>query len=338
MRGFREFFAFSIAAGVVVSVTLAAYAFVPPALATLDELYASRFSTARSYKQVVPAFIDEATKTVAESGVDLTEMGEWEDEMKAMLPEFLSDMILVQKAMSEQEWAQYTITPVEAFSDKWSDRLMACPDCQELVPLLKPLVDELFVEFPHPAWRTSDIPPLGYLYQPYQRLERWDPWGVGAFYSFEWLQERQRERLINEVSRERTDQGIRNVYVFKRSVVQTRDQEQIFYEHILNDAVIDVGVVYDPVTMLHQLLNELITHDEDPKLIRVFSRMVQIVDESIAEAKESGLMDEDAYNYLYNPTAVLNRIIQNKHPLMDAPYNTEYKVAEFYPLSPIQEE
>ncbi len=338
MRGFREFFAFSIAAVLTVSVTLAAYAFRPTIAAQTEAIYASRFSTLRSYKQVVPAFIEAAVETVEGSGVDLADTGEWIDEMEAMLPEFLSDMILVQKAMSEQEWGEYNIVPVQAFSDKWSARVLACPDCEELVPLLKPLVNELFAEFPHPIWRTADVPPLGYLYQPHQRIARWNPWGLGTFYGFEWLEDHQKERMINEVSRERTDSGIRTVYVVERNVIEIRNNEQIFHEQVFNDSLVSAGVLYDPVSMLHEMLEQLIADNEDPKLIRVLTRIVEVADDKIAEAKESGLMDEDAYNYLYNPMAVLNRIIQNKHPLMDAPYNTQYKVAEFYPLPPAQEE
>ncbi|HRZ40423.1 MAG TPA: hypothetical protein P5246_05390 [Candidatus Omnitrophota bacterium] len=338
MRGFREFFSFSIAAGLVVSLTWVAYGFISPAAGAFGDLYASRFSTARSYKQVIPYFFEIAGQTISESGRDVSAIGDWADDIEGMLPEFLSDMILVQQAMSEQDLAQASIHPVQAFSDKWSSRLASCPDCEDLIPILKPLVDELFEEFPNPIWATSHIPPLGYNFEPYRRIARWNPWGMGAFYGLEWPDNRQKARTISEVSRERTDLGIRNVFIIERNVVEMRNQEQIFHEHIFNDQVVSVGVIYDPVSILHQILEDLIADQKDPELIRALSRIVDIADESIAEAKANGLMDEDTYNYLYDPAAVLNRIIQNKHPLMDAPYNTAYKVAEFYPLPAEQEE
>ncbi len=291
------------------------------------------FDISTRYDEAVPLVLAEAVRRV-ETAQGKEEIARWADDMRQMLPEFLTDMVGVQEMIAQDEWGSFSFEPMEAFRRKWEARLQTCPSCEELVPLLTPLTEELFADLPDlSAPRKGDRPFANY-WRYFERLRASNPWGLGNLFRSVFLKDQNRSVSIYEDKEERMVNGVKSVFIRDRVVVERGDTGTVFYERVADDEVVETVALRDPVSMLHLTLERLKKEGGDDQLISFLSRIVRIADSHITIAWQQGFMSDLAYHYLYSHDESLPLRVQNQHPLLGPSYH-DYKVMEFYPLDPV---
>jgi len=293
------------------------------------------------YQQAVPTYIDaliEATKDLP----NRDEIRQWAQDTSKRLPEFLNDMIAVCAVIEQQEidWTatdgnavwEYQIAPVKAFDEKWLAVFQTCPDCEDIFPLIKPVVDGLFAEFPPlPPQQPNELPQQ-YLYRVYQFLEDVNPWGLGEVFVMFPQKDRNLSLSIAEISRDRTIAGIRQSEIVYRKVYQKENHDLKFFEWVENDKVKLVTYKKDPKTLIHETLNGLEQIGAQPKLIKALQELTSYIDAQLRAQWQQGQLDDFSYSYLFDQTPITNEMVHVKHPFfLLPPYYNEYKVMEYYP-------
>jgi hypothetical protein len=311
--------------------------FILPILFILIVLYPSTnvnaydYSIDVSYQQAVVAF-QAAVMDAVKDAPDKEERLEWAQEVSQRLPEFLGDMIMVSKTVSEQDLLAPSFEPFIQFEEKWIEILATCPSCVDLVPLTAPLVQDLLKDLPRLEPPKKADPPLANLYRFFQEMERLNPWNLGSFFSFSFLTPGKREVVVREHSQEKKS-GVagEKKTVQQRDTVETVSGETVFYEEINNDAVQFVSYKKNPITLLHEALDALRQEEGNTPAVRFWSSIVYVIDQELAYAVQFDLFDDFTYYYLFDHLPIKNEIVYTVHPLLNPQHQNDFKVAEFYP-------
>jgi len=293
--------------------------------------WAQGYGTDVPYQQAAPNFWTAATNAV-EPYSDKESVAGWGDGVALRIEEFLGDMISASSAMPDKPLGSPDISEIEAFQQKWQAVRETCPECENLAPLVDPIVEELLAGLPTLRKTRPDDTPFQNFFELFQKLEALNPWGTAAFFQLEPVSGR-RNLVVSEEAHETKDRGVEKVTVNDRTVRQTENGEVVFEERIKDDKVENVAFTPDSVTMLHETLDGLIRDGGDPQVIAMLQELTGLVDDELTKAWQAGLLDDFTYDYLFHPDRIRNELVHVKHPLLKEPFIQEYKTAEFYPRS-----
>jgi len=291
--------------------------------------WAQGFGVDVPYEEAVPNFWSAVGEAV-EPYPEKEEIAAWADEVSLRINEFLADMISSIEAMEGKPLGSPDISEIEAFNEKWRAIVDTCPDCDQIVPLVEPLVEELLDGLPILRKTQPQDVPLQNFFELFQEMEALNPWGTASLFQLEPMTGR-KDLTVSEQSRETRTAGVEEIFVNNRIVTEIDDGEIIFEEQIVGDEVQQVSFSPDAVTMLHETLDGLIRDGGDPEVIALLEDLTALVDEELTNAWDAGLLDDFTYFYFFDQSQIQNELVHVKHPLLKDPFIQEYKTAEFYP-------
>jgi len=281
------------------------------------------------YEEAVPNFWF-AVGDAVEPYPEKDEIAEWADEVSLRIDEFLADMIFSIEAMEGKPLGSPDISEIEAFNAKWRAIVDTCPDCDQIVPLVEPIVEELLDGLPILRKTQPQDVPLQNFFELFQELEALNPWGTASLFQLEPVTGR-KDLTVAEQARETKTAGVEEIFVNNRIVTENDDGQPVFQEQIVDDQVLQVSFSLDAVTMLHETLDGLIRDGGDPEVIAMLEDLTDLVDEELTKAWDAGLLDDFTYFYFFDQSQIQNELVHVKHPLLKDPFIQEYKTAEFYP-------
>lgn len=297
------------------------------------------FSIQDPYPVAVEKFFNAVFGAVEEVD-NKEEITEWADGFSQRLPEFLEDMIAVSESMYQQSLGSLTdndFATVEEFVEKWEGVITTCPGCENLAPLVAPIIEEFFDGFPRIRDKREGDSPFQRYFEVFQEIEALNPWGTGGFFRVEPLTNFRSSLNIFEVKQEHRSNGYEEIIVSSRETREIENNQTTFFEFIENDKVTDVGYSKDSITMMHEALMNLKLYGGDPEVIEGLYELVNLIDEKLRQAWEDGFLEDFSYYYFFNQGPVKNEIIHSRHPLLKDPHIQDFKVAEYYPRGNIPE-
>lgn len=275
------------------------FAGVAPAMVDVKAAEAA-FTQDVPYQDAVPGFLEaisDAVRDVKDDG-ELEEIARWEEETRGRLPEFLGDLIDIAQQLEENSGEEFVVERYEAFAAKWQGIVDAYPGLSELEAVLSPLLEQLLAGLPAlPPARGQN--PVQNLLDVYRQMEQLNPWGTGLFWGILPLEHAVTETNISERVREEIARGYRTVTVIHRNVVVTLNGVVVFSELIQDGNSVNKTVVFRDLSVLHEVLGQMVQNGEDPAVIDIVEELVELADLNIESALDNGILDDCSYSFIH---------------------------------------
>ena len=270
-------------------------------LVSVPRCAADPFTKDVPYDQAVPAFLESVTQEVraVKDDQELAAIGQWESQTRGRIQEFLDDLIRV-SIDTEHLSPEEVIAEYQAVEDKWTNVIYTFPDIDEVLPGVRPLVEQLFSGLPRlREHRSGQDVPLQNLYEWYVAMEVENPWGTAAYYQLLPVEPVLREFIFSEIANVRTVEGVESIRIIRRETIVRKNGTLIFYELIQDDQVVQNFAVAKDPTLIHELLRLALQDNADPFLVDVLQRYVELIDDELARARDQGVLDPDVYDFVY---------------------------------------
>lgn len=290
----------------------------------------SSYEITTPYFDAVPAFLD-AVGDAVQDVENKEEIVEWAENLSAHLPGFLDDMVALSGELAAQQWGEYSFEPAEEFVEKWKGIIDTCPNCEDAISLVIPLIEDLFMNLPELREPRKGDVPLQNFYEFFGEMEAFNPWGIGGYFRIVPLKNSIKVLNIKESMKQTRHNGVEEKFIVDRITRKKVGYKVVFLEHIENDEVKEISFTIDAVTMLHEAIEEMKIHYENQLFIDFWEEIVAVVDDKLQSAVEGGQLDDFTYHYLFDQGPIRNELVHLYHPLMKYPRAKEYKAAEFYP-------